>query len=307
MKAKNHRLKIVLITIVTVICLIAVNNLFLGLKAKIQQRKEFAYRNEIINDGIFVETSNLESKTNQWYEKYSIIAHSGGGIDGKVYTNCLEAWMCSYENGTRVFDADLSLTSDYQLVLRHEWYDDFEQEGISEKNIPDYKTFMETPIFKEYTPMSGKDMLVFMQEYEDCYVACDFKEGIEGIKVLVDLAKNNSMESILDRVIISFYAYEDFYSINEIYNFTNWAVRQYENLPHNYYELAEFCVRNRIPVCMVKQKYLQEGDDISILINNGIKVWTAVVNNFEDIEYYKELGVSGFVSDFIHENDIRER
>lgn len=77
-------------------------------------------------------------------------------------------------------------------------------------------------------------------------------------------------------------------------------------MPHNYYELTEFCVKNNIPVCMVKQKYLQEGDDISILLKNGIKVWAAVVNDLEDIAHYKKMGGSGFVSDFIYENDIND-
>lgn len=103
--------------------------------------------------------------------------------------------------------------------MRHEWYDDLEQENISEENIPDYMTFMETPIFREYTAMSCMDMLAFMQKFEDCYVACDFKDGIDGIKFMVGCAYNNSMESVLDRVIISFYAYEDYYSIKDIYNF----------------------------------------------------------------------------------------
>lgn len=265
-------------------------------------KSEYLYRNQKLFE-LPLETYVLEEE-NAWYNMYSIIAHSGGGIDGKIYTNSLESWNYSYDNGTRVFDADISLTSDNVLVLRHEWHDEFEQANISEDNIPDFSEFMDTPIHNIYTPMSVYDMLNFMEEHNDCYVACDFKDGTAGIKEFVSLVKDGSMEHLLKRIIISFYDYKDYFQIKNIYNFDNWAIRQYENSPHNYYELTLFCVENNIPVCMVKEKYLQEGDDISILLDKGIHVWVAVVNDIKDIKSYWNRGVSGFVSDFIHEEEM---
>lgn len=37
---------------------------------------------------------------------YNVIAHAGGGIDGNIYTDSLEALNQSYQNGTRLFDID---------------------------------------------------------------------------------------------------------------------------------------------------------------------------------------------------------
>ena len=52
---------------------------------------------------------------------YNVIAHAGGGIDGNIYTDSLEALNQSYQNGTRLFDIDLRFTSDDEIVLRHDW------------------------------------------------------------------------------------------------------------------------------------------------------------------------------------------
>ena len=52
---------------------------------------------------------------------YNVIAHAGGGIDGNIYTDSLEALNQSYQNETRLFDIDLRFTSDDEIVLRHDW------------------------------------------------------------------------------------------------------------------------------------------------------------------------------------------
>lgn len=45
-----------------------------------------------------------------------VIAHALGGIGGDTYTNCLEALTLSYEEGARLFEVDLDLTSDMPPV-----------------------------------------------------------------------------------------------------------------------------------------------------------------------------------------------
>lgn len=55
------------------------------------------------------------------FAAHRVIAHAMGGINDKAYTNTKDAFIANYEQGTRIFEADLLLTSDEQLVARHEW------------------------------------------------------------------------------------------------------------------------------------------------------------------------------------------
>ena len=269
------------------------------------ERNQFIYRNDKANIDLST-YSPIISDSGEWYKKYHIISHGGGEIGGKCNTNSAEEWEKSYLKGNRIFDADLAFTGDHILVLRHEWSDDLGQDNISEDRIPDYEEFMNTPIHSLYTPMSCYDMITFMNKYDDCYVACDFKDGeADTFEFLVNAAWQMNCVDILDRIIVSFYSYEQYREIKAVFKFKNWAIRQYENEPHNYYELAEFCLKNRIPVVMIKAAYLDAGDDISVLTENGITVFNAVINNLEEYREYEKQGVSGCVSDFISEKDLK--
>lgn len=241
---------------------------------------------------------------NAWHEKYRVIAHSGGGINGKTYTDSLEAFENSYANGVRVFDSDISFTSDGILVLRHEWYDDLEQRNITENNIPNYENFIQTKIHYKYTPMSIYDLFEFMDRHQDVYVSIDSKDNVYNtFKELVQQAKNTNKEQILDRIIASFYNYEDYYTIKSIYEFSNYDIRQYTNFPHNYVELANFCVKNDIKVVRIYGEFIDAGDNIDILLDKNIKLYVCVVNNISNWQKYIDKGAYGIISDYLVEDD----
>jgi len=51
----------------------------------------------------------------------SAIAHAGGGVHNKRYTNSLEALSHNYERGFHLFELDFSWTTDGHLVCLHDW------------------------------------------------------------------------------------------------------------------------------------------------------------------------------------------
>lgn len=62
-----------------------------------------------------------EEQSASGFEAHKIVAHAMGGINGHTYTNAWEAFVANYAQGTRVFEVDLLLSADDQLVGRHEW------------------------------------------------------------------------------------------------------------------------------------------------------------------------------------------
>jgi len=50
------------------------------------------------------------------------IAHAGGEYRGIAYSNSLEALNANYARGLRLFEMDLSWTSDEQLAAIHDWH-----------------------------------------------------------------------------------------------------------------------------------------------------------------------------------------
>lgn len=254
----------------------------------------------------------MEDEEGAWYTKYHFIAHAGGGIEGRIYTNSLEAWEHSYERGLRIFDADLCFTEDKKLVLRHSWADNLETNEVEmsnsnfqrdkngsiqytmNKEIMKYSEFMQTKIFYKYTPMDCKEMIHFMQEHNDLYVACDVKgnDVIEAYQYFVNLAFEEDAEEILSRVIIGLYDdadYDIYDDILEYYDFKNVIAKQYYGSPHNYYVLAKFCLENDIHVVNISACFIQD-EELEIFRSKGIHIFVSMADYISDLQLYREIG-----------------
>ena len=271
-----------------------------------------------------VDISNLErlqDDTCSWYVKYHVISHAGGGINGKCYTNSLEAWDYSYSRGNRVFDADLIFTSDSVLVLRHNWEDNLEDHKdemskskvILDKNghiqfltksIPmNYSQFKKTKLFYMYTPMSCYTMIQYMKTHKDLYIAVDMKGDaiLKSYRELVRIAKIGASEDVLNRIIVNVYDYDILNDILKIYPFRNIVARQHYVHPNNYYELADFCLRNNIHVVNVSSCYAED-EGIQILHSKGIHTIVAVADYISDMKLYRKFGFTGCVSNWLYED-----
>lgn len=275
-------------------------------------------------DTVFIIDSSfspLQDEPNAWYTKFHFIAHSGGGVDGKTYTNSLEAWQHSYDSGIRVIDADLAYTSDGHLVLRHDWNDNLEQNsermGLSKRFFDQNESlrfllqqdrmslqnFKNKKIHSKYSPMVLEDMIWFMENHKDIYVATDMKDDIlQSYKDLVKIAHKMKKKDILNRIIVNLYNYELYTHVMKIYPWKNITLRQHYFRKKDWKKLFEFCIKNQIHVLNVSSCYMNE-KEIQSFVKAGIHIYVAVVDYISDMRHYKSLGASGAVSSWLVESD----
>lgn len=106
-------------------------------------------------------------------DKNRFIAHAGGQIEGKKYTNVLEALDYNYKRGFRLFELDFMKTSDNYFVAGHDWKHWKSISGYK-GDVPTTKTvFLQQKIFGKYTPM---DMLVvnsWFKNHSDAILVTD--------------------------------------------------------------------------------------------------------------------------------------
>lgn len=103
------------------------------------------------------------------------IAHAGGEINGKRYSNSLNALNNSYKNGFKLFELDIIETSDGYYVAGHDW--------INLKRDIAYPTDDETPLtlseFRKYKnngpliQMDMDDINKWFQEHSDAILVTD--------------------------------------------------------------------------------------------------------------------------------------
>ena len=112
------------------------------------KKNNFIYQKQLIK---------LFKKENS--NNYRFIAHAGGGIENKIYTNSLEAIQNSIKNGFKLIEIDLIETRDGFFIGGHSDWKSFKKKIFSEnKNIDNKPMLLEEvkkiKIFNKYTPIT---------------------------------------------------------------------------------------------------------------------------------------------------------
>ncbi len=234
-----------------------------------------------------------------------VILHAMGLIDGIAYTNSLEAFQAHYANGQRYFETDFSLTKDDQLVARHDWGEGW-QEGIDTENVPTEEVFLNTPILGVYTPLSLKNIILIMQQYEDVYIITDTKDtepvmAKKDISILVETAREMDAMDVLDRFVIQIYSREMYGAIKDIYDFPNYIFTLYaiwNGDESEFIEYCRFCVANGIPTITMWDYRYADNPNLSLIADKyGIKIYVHTVNDYETAEKMFSLGAYGIYTD----------
>ena len=242
-----------------------------------------------------------------WYEKYPVICHALGRTqEGDTLTNSLEAFQYNYMRGQRVFEADVQITSDGKMVLRHDWVSGLGQEeafGWTEEDswAVTAEEFLSSPIYGKYTPLSLEDWFAIMREYPDIWFVTDKKYSPEvetQFSLFTDTAIENGYEDVLSRVIVQIYYKEMYDEVMEVYPFENliWTL-YYIGYPGKQ-EILAFMAEKEIPVLVMPSSWWN-GQQEEDLKDSSIKVYVHTVNDEEEALLRLQHGVSGIYSDDI--------
>lgn len=244
-------------------------------------------------------------KYNYSWTKNKYIAHALGGIDGKKYTNSPQALEYNYSKGHRVFEADIALSSDDELIIWH----DFSEKTLKEKGIP-LKYAEERPTLSEfktiksygkYNTMSFRDLVSYMKKYKDIYVVVDPKTAKDGNikevyrKILRDADYDTD---IMNRIIPQAYSKETYKYIEDVYDFKSMIFTCYSIDKIDEDDLTNFCVMNGIKVLTADgRKYTNSL--LSRCNSKGIKLYMNTYNDKKTVDNYRKKGVYGFYTDFL--------
>jgi glycerophosphoryl diester phosphodiesterase len=241
---------------------------------------------------------------------YGVIAHAMGGIDGKDYTNSLDAFRNSYKKGFRVFETDLILSADNELVARHDW-GTYLQPSLpadeQEKALPQDE-FMKYKIFDEFRPLNLQKIIQLLKNKPDMYLITDTKEIDPAVikdqfQLLVDQVKAVDA-SILHRIIPEIYNHEMYDIVNAIYPFPNQIYSIYlTEEPQD--EILQFVADKQIPVVAMQTDQASK-EFVEALTANHVIPYIYTVNDTHEVEEYRSWGVQGFYTDFLTPDELKE-
>ncbi len=245
----------------------------------------------------------------------TIIAHGMGAVGNLNTLNCLEGFLTQYEAGVRVFEADLRLTRDCQVVLRHDWWHADWQEGISWARIPTREKFVSSPIMGRYTPLSFRDLLLLMEEYPDICIITDTKFTdsdvftIQFDAMLAD-ARELGLTYLFDRIAVQIYNTNMLSALNNIYRFPHYIYTLYQDD----FNRTESALRDRAAFCaqwgiegITMESSLYKSAYGDIAREYGVRIYVHTVNDKEKARALLESGVDGIYSDTLTPDSLERK
>ncbi|WP_339220596.1 phosphatidylinositol-specific phospholipase C/glycerophosphodiester phosphodiesterase family protein [Paenibacillus sp. FSL H8-0332] len=247
------------------------------------------------------------------FAAHRVIAHAMGGINDKAYTNTKDAFIANYEQGTRIFEADLLLTSDDELVARHEWTTGMSKKlGQQEVLPPDkqgevltHDEVMNSPVLELYSPLDIEKIVNLMEIYPDTYIVTDTKElepqqVTKQFQLIVEAAQKKD-PALLERIVPQIYSREMLEVVKQVYDFPEIIYTLYQTEDSDEV-VIEFVKQTGVDITMPTTRATKSF--VRNLKKAGARVYVHTVNDEQEIVELSRLGVNGFYTDFVPENDL---
>ena len=246
----------------------------------------------------------------QWYEESCLIAHALGNAGEYIYTNTKDALEESIEEGYRILEVDLHMTSDKEVVCRHTWYSDTFDVSY-DGTIPDLATFEREKYFGTLTPLTGRGLLEIWSEHPKLWFITDVKQEentslTEVLNGLTDLAKEMGCEELLDHLIVQLYSVEDYAKVEAIYPIKHWLFTTYQlpDTPGAEIEAAAFSQENGFGAFTSPAWCMSSDYFIDLAKDHNLNLFVHVVDTPEAAKKSMERGIYGFYTDFLSPKDL---
>lgn len=246
------------------------------------------------------------------WEEYTVIAHALGAVDGMTYLNSKESFIENYEKGYRLFEVDLTETSDGVWVCRHSWNEAMGQWEEDGKKILSSEEFINAPIYGKYTPMTLYDLFVLLKDYPDAFVMLDSKQysirnyqkTLEDYCEYIEIAAEAGAEEVLQQLIPEIYNEAMYPGVAlmqrfQTYIYSMWQEYSVEELER----IADFCKQKNIPAATMYEKYWSAQAQ-AIFDERGILLYIYTVNELDNALAYISQGAAGICTDIITKEEI---
>lgn len=241
---------------------------------------------------VIAEFKDLQPPYSQ--SNFKTIAHALGGVNSKNYLNSKEAFEESYKKGFKFFEADISATTDGQMVLTHGGSVNYTFEEFMSNKTADK------------TPMSLADLFDYMTTYPEIWVDLDtlgfskeqFERFIEYVQSELQSRENN----LVDRIIIEVkdntkYLIPDLEEVGmKNFLYTTWDTNDLSEIENT----CMICEENGIKFASITcNRLLSWGaEGVEILKSHGISVLAYTTSDLATMYALYDIGVDCIFTDF---------
>lgn len=258
--------------------------------------RPYSYKNTIILFFMFVFIFLLNESIAENNFIPNRVAHAGGGINKKTYTNSYDALNLNYDLGFRYFELDFSFTADDELVCLHDWQDSFRRTfgftaqrkvTLSEfENLVDAKSR-----FKKCT-LNG--LIDWLEVHPSAYLVTDIREdNIRALTLIRDLVPEAHR-----RIIPQFYQPENFDQIKELgFDQIIWSLYRFNEEDVLVLEWADTFYG---PIAIAMPRHRAATTLPAELLKRGIPTYVHTINSPDKLSRYtNKYQVTEIYTDFL--------
>ena len=249
-----------------------------------------------------METSNLllmiyvSSQDSSLNFRTMRVAHAGGGINGKTYTNSLEALDYNVKNGFSYFELDFSFTKDRRLVCIHDWKQNFNSTfGFLPKEKPTLEAFESLVENKsKFEQCTLETLANWMKQNTSAFIITDIKEGnLQGLKII-----SENIPEFERRIIPQIYDPRNYNKAKKMgYKQIIWTLYRYNGSNDDVFAWAD---QFNGPFAITMPKDRAASDLPRRLAEKNIPTYVHTVNTVEELnKFVKEFGVTEIYTDFL--------
>ncbi|MGB5834767.1 MAG: hypothetical protein WBG92_22665, partial [Thiohalocapsa sp.] len=253
--------------------------------------------NDAIERGV---ASVRESRSEIISGPIETIAHAGGGIDGKTYSNSIAALDRNLAAGFRWFELDFQWTADGELVCGHDWGATMQRNyGLSFDGPPTRAEFDRVMKGRSDLPCTIETLRQWLDRHSEARIVTDFKaRALDGLRVL-----SKQIPDYGERLIAQVYQPEEFEQARALgYRDIIWTLYQY---PGQTQAVLDALTGIRPMAVTMDQQRLAHGLGLR-LQRAGVPVYVHTINEAETAtEYLQNWGAQGVYTDTLTPADMR--
>ena len=228
------------------------------------------------------------------------IAHAGGGLEKKTYTNSYQALDANIENGFRYFEIDFTFTSDDQLVCLHDWKSNFKRsfgfETEHRLSLEEFQKLAEENT--KFTNCTLTGLAGWMVENPVALIVTDVKE--DNLKALKRI--HEVLPDADTRVIPQVYDPVNFEEIHAMgFEQIIWTLYRYSGSD---YQVIHWLDEWPSKVAVTMPKEWATSALPKAVKSRGIPTYVHTVNNPEEMrKLLTEFGITEIYTDFLAPRD----
>ncbi|MDD5210682.1 MAG: hypothetical protein PHV36_14945 [Elusimicrobiales bacterium] len=224
-------------------------------------------------------------------EAKPFVAHSGGIVGSRSYTNSKEAFEGSWRNCGKLIETDISWTSDSELVLLHDFQAGFSDVFTDAPRVYSLAEYRKLKMVDGLTQWTLADLVEWTSSHPGVFIITDVKRN--NFAALKDIA--DKYPEFRTRLIPQIYKTGEYWPVRDLgYDniiFTLYATDESDK------EIFEFARKAKLfAVTMPKARALKS-DLAEKLAKSGVYVYAHTVNEAGEFETLKAHGVDGIYSD----------